>query len=247
MDEVFVIIILLGIALGVGGCMADKMSTKPEKQATVATAPQKPPVAETPPPVVPEPSVTEKLDMTFGTTAFWVAAGVTMLLVTIFSYNEVGPVAGALLIAFVAACQFAGNSNPAGYVSTHILNDIIAVLAYAAIGVLWGFFRWFVYLVKKRAELDEKKQSFLARNNITDKSQITDDIKRRWDDIRTNAPRAVDNKSTIVHWIIFWPCSIFCFLLADVVIEAGNTVFAVVSRSFQTMSNYIWRDTGSLA
>ena len=135
-------------------------------------------------------------------------------------------------------------------------------LGYAVIGVLWARFKWSLFISKRFEEICIMRDKHLRGAGLTleyiQSSSVTPEdlaeyIKHmRYQCSHTSsgptiltlkelgaclAPKAADNKGSIVMWITYWPISMLWFAIADLVREFGLAIYRAVSSHFQGMAD----------
>ena len=119
------------------------------------------------------------------------------------------------------------------YVKTHLLNTIIHSIYYIAMGVLWSFPKWFLFLRNERDKTREWLKEEKRRNTT---------YRRTSTDLVINIPQASHNKGKIVAWIAFWPFSFIGTVLNDPIRKMFNFIFDQFKGLYQKMANAIFKD-----
>lgn len=185
----------------------------------------------------------ETPDFTYGTTPFWILAAIVVIgMIACIEYEQ-GLVGAVCLLIFLGIIQWAGRSDPLGYVQQHPLNSFLFLVGYYLVGVAWGFVKWYLFLIDKKTEAIEYKEKWLEDNGVSDPAEITDTLRKKWatQAYKFTKPTARANKYKIINWISYWPLSVLWSFLADFVKRIGTIIYNHIARSLQAMSDRVWK------
>lgn len=101
------------------------------------------------------------------------------------------------------------------YVKENPSTIIVLVVAYFIVGIIWSFFKWYLFL----------------KNN-----KVTSNISKTYVSVEYN-------REKIITWIIVWVPSMTWFLINDPVRRVGNFIYYSLSNSYQRMSDKICKVT----
>jgi len=150
------------------------------------------------------------------------------------------------------------------YVSTHAGQTALYVLVYVVVGIVWSFIKWFSFLMSIRDKYRQWKSEFLSFKGLDSKlvalqpEHIEDFktfVRNRRDygyvdpiaDLHDGKrPRAANNKSRIVSWMSFWPCSMIGTVLNDPVRRLFSFLFASFKAQYQKMSDAVFSKDSEL-
>jgi hypothetical protein len=262
-----VVVVCLGIAVGVSSCGKEKAvapAAVAVKDARVVEPPPPPPAEEV---VVVQPKVAKPAepatpaepvvppsayDFTVGTVPFWVSLTIVLMILIACVEFEQGFLGAFCLALFLGLVQNLGTSDPLGYVRRHPWQIVEFFAAYYAIGVMWGFVKWYLYVLDEREEYDAEKARWLASRNVRDTGRIPESLKPEWrlQVGRLNAgrfrnlgerPLARTNKTRIVRWISFWPVSLIWTIIDDFVKRVAHAIYKMIAGWYQHVANLAWR------
>jgi L-lactate permease len=94
------------------------------------------------------------------------------------------------------------------YVLSHWGSLVGYAIAYLFIGVLWSFFKWFIYVKKGKAN-GKSKATF----------------------------EALSNKNRIIRWMSYWPVSSILYIVSDPIRDLYNWIYSKVSGVYTNILN----------
>ncbi len=140
------------------------------------------------------------------------------------------------------------------------------LVCYLAIGVIWGFVKWYFFLkniiniyedFKIECQNEWNELTNGAKNKYKDfKGYLYEywkndyklskklEISRNYEltEYKVTPPSASDNKLRITSWIAHWPISAIWTIINDPVRKFINHIFNYFKGLFQRISNYIFKD-----
>jgi hypothetical protein len=189
--------------------------------------------------------------------AFYIVLSVIGLILFICAVLEKGFLS---FIATAAAVYLVGSQNPELATNPTFLIGI--ALAYVIGGLFVGRFKWSRFLGTQFERLSNIRDGFLISRKLPNdyfKSNETPDEKILADYAEylgnktgrgvypkvmsvaginaAIAPKASDNKASIVMWIGYWPVYLVWYLIADICKDIGTAIYNAVGGYFQKMSN----------
>lgn len=136
---------------------------------------------------------------------FWAVVIAAALVIALFDNSEGGesPALFFSVVALVGVVLFTD-----AFVGVSLFKISLIAVAYFVAGTVWGFVKWYLFLVDKR---DYTKAVFEKHNSSgAEHMKIEGTLE---DYLKKNRPTAADNKARIVAWILLWPLSVLASLL----------------------------------
>lgn len=137
------------------------------------------------------------------------------------------------LVVLLGACEFwlfKGCLTPLFvYVKDNPGVVVFGAVSYLVLGVLWSFFRWYVYLKDYKRAKQEALKAELTYNK-TAVVRISEDY-----------INPSNNKSRLISWMGYWPLSVSWFLVNKPVTRLYNWIFEKVSATYQQISNSVFK------
>lgn len=120
--------------------------------------------------------------------------------------------------------------------------------AYYVIGVLWGFVKWYLFVLDQREVYDTEKVAWLATRRVKDTSRVPDHLRNEWRNyVRVRKPPMAErplartNKQRIVRWISFWPVSLLWTIVDDFVKRIAEALYRMIAGWYQHVANLAWQ------
>lgn len=113
------------------------------------------------------------------TVSFWLLLLLSSCV--LFAFVEFEKVWGATIAlgVTVGAIFFFNNTNPIPYIKDHPWEMAMGAGLYALIGTAWSIYRWYVYLLQLRKEIETKKFAFLKANHVKG-DEVPPELKEKW-------------------------------------------------------------------
>lgn len=175
---------------------------------------------------------------------------IPFILLCILSELERFGLATLAMIVTLAAFQFLHFADVFGFVTHHIVESLIGVAVWMAIGVAWSFAKWFFHLMNFRDKFRELRTKWFIDNKLDPTQPLPENLKdevgdltqlgwsyRSWHNMQK--PRAADNKSRIIGWMAFWPFSMVGTLLNDPIRKLFTWIFNHLKGLYQKMADKI--------
>jgi hypothetical protein len=175
------------------------------------------------------------------------------------------------LIATLLLCNQMFHANLFSYVKDHLLETLVGILVYLAIGVVWSLCKWFTFLHKFKREFLAAKQEFITAHNLPAETEITRDfltsLQAKYWEIESEQmdkgpfkhhprfkdvsfpysllyrPTAYSNKNKIIAWMSLWPFSFIGTLINDPVRRLFLFLFNQLKSFYEKISDYVFKDT----
>jgi hypothetical protein len=170
-----------------------------------------------------------------------------LLMIPLVDYNRGGSALGVVLITAALVTLFS-DFNVLTWIIHNGYTLIGYLLIYLAIGVLYGFVRWYFFLLNKRDEYGKLRESELVRwlgsqNRYTDLTQpgasaeFKTYIFGRNSGLQDFPPHPRNHKARITTWMAYWPFSALWTLtheplyrLYNFIRERTMTIYTRMSR-----------------
>ena len=170
-----------------------------------------------------------------GTIGFYILLVASAIIMSELLDNNRPARATFVAIITIAALAILGNFNPLPWISANPVTMLIYVVAFFAIGTVWGVFKWFFYLRRSRRKMDE----IIA----TSGPHIDIIAEFRWAGLPTEFPPNVsDYKTRILGWMMLWPASMLWTLLNDPVRYIFEEIYSRLGGMMQAISNAAFKD-----
>lgn len=121
---------------------------------------------------------------------------------------------------FIAILYFCGSKTLVENTATWIYNNpgrtTFNVVIYTVIGVLWSFYKWYLYMVAYKK----------SRSGYT----------------FVTPPKAAENKGTIISWMSYWPVSVFWYVINDPVKKFFNFVYERTGKVYDRITDRVFKD-----
>ena len=98
------------------------------------------------------------------------------------------------------------------------------LLAYVGVGIVWSFFKWYLFLIDARDDTRERL------NNIG-KTKIVIVV-----------PSASNNKARITSWTAFWPWTVTWWIINDPIKRFYRWLFRVLSSTYDGVANRMFKE-----
>ncbi len=151
-----------------------------------------------------------------------------------------------LFLATGVALQFLCKVPIWQFVRDHYGLALAYLGCYILAGLVWSFFKWYLYLLNFRNEYVALRDKFCKRKNIPVDSDLSE--QQRADLLASigynyqKVPSAGENKARITGWMIFWVFSAIGWLLNDPFRRLANFVFNLFKGTFQRIADRMFRN-----
>ena len=177
-----------------------------------------------------------------GTLWFWAYIIIPFVLLVWFVEAEWSTAAFWTIIAMVAAFISFGDPSVLKSIQTNPFIVVQWLVAYVMLGIVWGFIKWFFYLLKKRDEY----RVVLAEWSKAVENQAANGVPENRLSAKPSAekarPKASENKGRIIFWMSYWPASALWTLLNDPLTRLYNFLYRQLGKLFDSMSKAIWQN-----
>lgn len=175
-----------------------------------------------------------------GSLWFWLAIATTLVVLLALIEFEKPFWATATVLAFVALMVGWSDFNPLAWVTHNAVLFLECLAAYLVLGVVWAIVKWWFFLMNSRDRYEEIRAAFLKEKGW--EAFDTDEKKRKFQDKvfwdrKTFPPKPGENKSKIVLWMTYWPCSALWTLINDPLKRFYRFAYARILGLLQGMSD----------
>jgi len=174
--------------------------------------------------------------LAIGTFWFWLAALVTLIVITFCIEKEESSGWGAFLtcVAFLALLYFFGSREPVVSMLSYAVHNPIAILLmaglYLFLGSAWSIVKWFFFIKESKNKQWEEHVSYNSRRSEGEKTKWDPDI-----------PTARKNKSTIMMWMSWWPFSLAWTMVNDPIRKAFRSIYMHLEATYDRMAEKIMK------
>lgn len=204
----------------------------------------------------------------FGTFWFWVLTVAAIIVITVLEEYEFGTGATICLLVYAGLLQWLGGVNIIGYVLHHPVYSLVFLAGYFFLGTMWGVGKWAIFVTGRSQDLVEGFRDYCEKKKITytkpPKAEVWTKFEMyvngkevdangrlrdsyssdsRLKDLLT-APRIRDHKERFIRWLSFWPLSLTCTLLNDLVRNICRQIYLALADRLQAISDGIYRRSG---
>src|SRR4051812_37866594 len=155
-------------------------------------------------------------DLIVGGALFWLLVVVLFVACEVSTVNETHW--GWLwLLIFGVVLTWGFHSNPFAWMLNNVGTTMIYSGIYLAIGVVWGFAKWYFHIKNAHDNIMDKEKAL--RDDYIAKQASTTPFNGTFTDYLTGRgyiPLASQNKEKISVWMFWWPFSVFWTMLDDV-------------------------------
>jgi predicted membrane protein len=168
---------------------------------------------------------------------FWIVLIEVILIFACIAKNS-GTWATVSLIISLLLLQFLTTLNVFGYIIANPLRIILYAFGYLIAGIIWSFAKWYMFLVGKKNEYEEKKKKFLEEKSAKNKT---------WPEYaKTNLDKypleALDHKWSIIRWMSYWPISLVWSVIDDLVEKILRTIWNLLKNIYQKISDRVFKN-----
>jgi hypothetical protein len=191
--------------------------------------------------------------LAFGTFWFWVIMAFWVVLLFALVEWEKGFLATVSVVGYFCLVQWLVGIDLLNWIGTHPVYAVAAAVGYICLGVVWGIFKWGLFIRDEKSRYDEAKSQFLRENGVTG-TEIPADKKAAWakfvenknsysyngpdyKKVPTTAPSALKNKARIIRWMSFWVISAAWSLVDDFITGIFRRIYQRIATTLQNMSD----------
>jgi energy-coupling factor transporter transmembrane protein EcfT len=189
--------------------------------------------------------------MAGGTIWFWLLVAAVFIAVTVLVESECGGWATLTLIVTgsLGYFVFGGQRLPLKQVVVHPWYALGWIGIYFVLGVVWGLFKWFVYVHKRLGLYREARDLFLKDSGAAELTpllavSLMKDLASRYaygEPISAAPPRASQHKGDIIRWMSYWPFSVIGTVLNDFVRKAWNHIYNFTVQTYDRIAAHVFR------
>lgn len=177
--------------------------------------------------------------LTLGSPGFWIFLILSVVVVTIaIEISKYKSLWGTIWLILTGGIYFFAGGKQVLldlwiYTSHHILQVILYIAIYTALGVIWSFYKWYLLLLKAKIKYDKK---------VLDLDETVSEDKGYMKTFKeVNTPKASKNKDRIISWMIYWPLSIIGYILSDPISKFFNWIYSKVSGGYDRMTARVFK------
>ena len=196
----------------------------------------------------------------FGTPLFYGALIFPFLLLILFV--ESNRAYSALITIILTAMAFVafGDKGIIPWVQHNPLRVMEYAGIYVLVGIVWGFVKWFFYVLAARdkytlfrkrwielnGEIDDAPYTIKKTNNYGEIAEISSPSSRRTvfqKEIKAMSlapPKAEYNKGRIIFWMTYWPASVIWWFAHYPITRLWRFIYARLGDAFEIMSKAIF-------
>lgn len=153
----------------------------------------------------------------FGTFWFWALLFTAWCLITVFTENDSTFKASIVFIATACLLEWFGKIQLFQAIWHHPKEDVIYLLGYLAIGLLFSLYKWTSYV----------------------RHMVKDD-RRQYGSESLIAPTVDSHSTRIIGWMMYWPFSLIWTLINDPIRWLFTFVYNESKAVFQKISDNIY-------
>ena len=161
------------------------------------------------------------------------------------------------VVMFVLAWSLFGDLLPS--LRENPLWAVIDIAIWVAIGMLWSFPRWFLFLRRVLADYNKAHAEYLAGStqDYDDKGHITKpnteagwasngsynfvhNYGMSWVDGKIQPPTFAANRKRLVAWVAIWPWSLVWTFAREVVVKGLQHLVNLFGGTYQRISNWVF-------
>ena len=190
----------------------------------------------------------------FGTIWFWLVSLVSFGLLIACVESEKSGRALALIVSVATAFILFGDQNIVPWIVSHPLKILEYTAGYVITGIVWGFVKWYFYLLKARDRIIDYRTSWIERNgaiddtviagvpgnNKTRREQFEYDVAH--DLLSPRIPTAKSHSGCIIFWMSYWPASAVWTLINDPFTRFFKFIYNRIVAMFESIAHAMFKD-----
>ena len=135
----------------------------------------------------------------------------------------------------------------------HPWQIVVDVAAWVAIGMVWSFPRWFIFLKRVLKEYNESHAAYLAGSNQyvstpnneagwikIGSDRFVMDYGMSWKDDAIQPPAFAPNRKRLVAWVALWPWSFVWTFAREVVMKGITHIVNFFGGTYQRIANWVF-------
>lgn len=184
---------------------------------------------------------------------FWLVLVGTFSLMIFLTECERGFWAFVVMLLTLAGLQAFTDANLLRLVWDHPIYLVVGVAAYFILGTVWSVVKWWLWCNDQRHKYDELKLEFLHRHGVKGVTVVPENLRELWRkelDSRANRyyeqknlvkkPEVLENKSRILNWMTYWPCSLVFTALNDPIRKLFRHIYYWLRSVYQSIADRAW-------
>ncbi len=142
------------------------------------------------------------------------------------------------IVLIIFACWWF-SYDPLVGVTTHWYDLLFYVVAWFAVGAFWSAFRFWRFAVKLAGQAREQLEKMRAK--FTGQTFTLAEVHLSGYD-HPLPPHPRDNKLRVTSWIMFWPQSVFWFVLNDPIRRLAEFIYEQLGEALAWLGRAAFRD-----
>lgn len=188
----------------------------------------------------------------YGTIWFWFATIIPFLLLILFVENE--RAVGAIVTTIFTFALFVafGNKGIIPWISENPFTILQYAGGYIAVGIIWGFVKWFFYVLRTRDQYEKFRKNWISENGDIDGGSYIDkndsrskahtttrreQFQKEAHRVGVLPPKADYNKGRIIFWMTYWPASAVWTIINDPITRMWKVIYQRIGSIFEHMSS----------
>lgn len=164
--------------------------------------------------------------------------------------NNLKPLVSTVI--YLGILQLYFNVPIMGYIINNPSIVIIFTFLYLVVGAIWSAYKWITYILNWKKVYKKTKEYFF---NLPENNNIAEDeVSENWKEERQitlsngimydlrSIPSALNFKSKIIKWIVYWPFSMFLYLIIDLVRDVLEHLFNLIKSIYKKITLNILGD-----
>ncbi len=182
---------------------------------------------------------------------FWIFAGILGVIVLACVENEKATHATFTILGAFAVFWIWGDFNVLSWAANNILDFLIYLGSYIALGIIWMLVKWAIYVVIRKGEAAEFKARYCKGKGIDpenmsrlERTEFIDELISYTSPYKDDVfpPSAMCHKVSIIRWASYWPFSAFWTIFGRGLQHLWNFIYVQFSGLLQNISNKIMGD-----
>lgn len=185
-----------------------------------------------------------------GSFAFWFVLVVGFLLMTWATEGERGFGAFLILLLTISAFQIFGDADIVAYVFGNPVHMLVWIFVYFVSGTVWSVAKWWLWCKDLRHRYEDEKLKFLVGKGISGTRVIPKELRQEWLNVISTSglwyrtlgkkPEVLENKSRILNWMTYWPCSFVFTIFNDPIRKAFRHIYYWLNGLYQSIADSAW-------
>ena len=195
--------------------------------------------------------------LTFGSLWFWAGLLIPAILLVIFVDRKSASGAFFTVLLVIVLWVAFGDKRLVPWVIHHPLRDAEYVGGYFLVGIIWGFVKWFLYVLgirddyeTYRAEWVEKygpiDESLFPPSSYNNQARTSQPMTKRQMFVSNvgshlQPPKAARHKGEIIFWMSYWPFSAVWTIIHDPITRLYRFIYHRIAVVFDGISRSMFK------